>query len=102
MRLKRSVEEYEANSGWSSHYFAENAAGLMRQLMARGVAVSVGRTVVHMSKDGLKLKAYVHHNGRSEEFATITRNNGEELLTVHYTDFHQITNFLFQQFKLEE
>jgi hypothetical protein len=93
-RLGRSIEEYEANGGWSSHFFAENASRLMRELLALGVALQVGRTVVHMEKDGLKFKAYVHHNGRSEEYATITARSGVELLTVHYTEFDRLEKYL--------
>lgn len=97
-RLGRSVEEYEQNGGWSSHFFAENAARLMRELLALGVQVTVGRTVVHMEKADTKLKAYVHHNGRTEEYATITTRGGSEILTVHYTEFEKLEKYLKDAF----
>lgn len=97
-RLGRTIEEYEENGGWSSHFFAENAVRLMRELQAMGVALQVGRTVVHMEKDGVKLKAYVHHNARSEEYATITDRVGVELLTVHYTEFEKLEKYVKASF----
>lgn len=97
-RLGRSIEEYEENGGWSSHFFAENAARLMRELQTMGVSLQVGRTVVHMEKDNVKLKAYVHHAGRTEEYATITTRSGIELLTVHYTEFQKLENFVKNAF----
>ncbi len=92
--MKKSIDEYEANGGWSSHFFAENAIMLMNELQALGVNVVVGRTVIHISKAGRKLKAYVHHNGRTEEYATITDQTGIELLTVHHTDFEKLSTFI--------
>lgn len=97
-RLGRTLEEYTANGGWSSHYFAENAVRLMGELKDLGVDVVIGRTVIHLTKGDVKLKAYVHHNGRSEEYATITKFNGEELLTAHYTDFKKLGDFVKHQF----
>jgi hypothetical protein len=96
-KMQKSIEEYEANGGWSSHFFAENAVNLMNELQLLGIEVVIGRTVIHLNKDGKKLKAYVHHNGRTREYATITDRTGAELLTVHYTDFSKLSAFIKEQ-----
>jgi hypothetical protein len=90
-RLGRTLEEYKSNSGWSSALFAENAVTLMNELMSKNIEVKIGRTVVHIGK---KLKAYVHYSGRTEEYATITDRKGNELLTVHYTEFDKLSKFV--------
>ena len=76
--------EYAVNGGWSSKFFAANAGALLQELNTLGVRVIVGRTVIHI---GQNLKAYVHHNGRSNEYATITDARGVELDTFHHTQF---------------
>jgi hypothetical protein len=93
-RMGRSLQEYKENNGWSSQLFSENALSLIEELMSAGIDVIIGRTVVYIRKDKIKLKAYVHYNGRSEEYATITDRNGIELLTVHYTEFEKLSKFV--------
>ena len=92
--MSKTVEEYEENGGWSSHFFVVNAVKLMKELQDLGIAVVVGRTVIHLSRDDKKLKAYVHHNGRNREYATVTDRKGVELLTVHYSDFDSLSTFI--------
>lgn len=96
--MKDKAEEYKANGGWSSHLFASNAWDLMCELKKHGTDVTVGRTVVHITRktdDGAhRLKAYVHHNGRTEEYATITDRRGTELASFHYTEFHKLREFV--------
>ena len=99
-RLGRTIEEYEAECGWSSALFAGPAVALMKELMGKGVQVTLGRTVVHLSTDAVKLKAYVHHNGRTHEFATITDVKGNELKSFHYQEFSQLRIFLLQKLDL--
>jgi hypothetical protein len=91
MALSRSLNEYEENGGWSSSNFFQPALSLMKALMAEGHKVEIGRTVVHL--DG-KLKCYVHHNGRSREYATVTDFKGNELFTAHYTQFQELEKFI--------
>jgi hypothetical protein len=93
-RLGRTIDEYAENGGWSSHFFAENAQRLMRELTSRGVELQLGRTTVHLKREAVKLKVYVHHNGRTEEYATVTAFDGRELLTVHYKDFDELESFI--------
>jgi hypothetical protein len=100
-RLGRSIEEYESECGWSSALFAGPAVELMRELMAHGVQVSLGRTVVHIATANVKLKAYVHHNGRTHEWATITDFRGNELESFYYDDFHNLRIFLLKKLELE-
>jgi len=100
VRLGRSLEEYKSNGGWSSHFFAENAVKLIQELKAQGVEVTIGRTVIHLVHGGRKLKAYVHHNGRTEEYATITDQRGAELITVHHTQFDDLRAFIRAEFNL--
>jgi ribosomal protein S18 len=92
--MNKSLVEYEQNGGWSSKLFAKQAVALMAELAAQGVDVKIGRTVIHIKKNKKTLKAYVHHNGRSEEYATITDSKGVELLTVHYKDFEQLSQYI--------
>lgn len=91
MKLSKSVEEYERAGGWSSSKFYKPALALMKELACRGVKVDVGRTVIYV---GEKFKCYVHHNGRSKDYATITNFQGAELITAHYTEFDKIETFL--------
>lgn len=83
--------EYAANGGWSSKLFALNAIQLMQELVTAGVPVTAGRSVIHIGK---KLKAYVHHNGRTKEYATITDMHGIELETFHFTEFDKLREFV--------
>lgn len=89
--MKDKSEDYVANGGWSSALFAQHAIPLMSDLKDQGVQVTVGRSVIHIGK---KLKAYVHHNGRTAEFATITDWKGVELDTFHHTDFVKLAKFI--------
>lgn len=93
-KMSKTIEEYENSNGWSSHFFAENAVKLMKELQELGIDVVVGRTVIHLEKNKKKLKAYVHHNGRNREYATITDSKGNELLSIHYTDFNTLSEFV--------
>ena len=92
--MKDRSAEYEANDGWSSSLFAKGAAALIRRLKESGVKVSVGRTVIHI---GENMKAYVHYNGRTKEYATITDRNGVELQTFHHTEFEDLSNFILKE-----
>lgn len=93
-RMARTPDEYKSNDGWSSHYFAKNAILLMDELQSLGSIIKIGRTVIHINLGNRKLKAYVHYNGRSEEYATITDNKGQELFTAHHSDFNQLSIFV--------
>ena len=95
-RMGRTLEEYAANSGWSSHHFVEHAIPLIQQLQASGVDVKIGRHVIHVQHAAVKFKAYPHYKGRSEEFVTITDWRGNELLTVHHTEFEKLQGFVIQ------
>ena len=88
--MKDKSAEYVSNGGWSSAHFAPNAIPLLEELKAAGVKVTVGRTVIHVNN----IKAYVHHNGRSEEYATITDFRGRELATFHHTEFDALAAFI--------
>lgn len=92
--LSGSIEKYEANNGWSSELFAENGVRLLKQLQAEGVHLQVGRRVIYFGKGVTRIKAYVHHNGRSPEYATITNATGDELATFHYTEFDKLEAFI--------
>lgn len=95
--MRDKSQEYVANGGWSSALFAPNAIPLMGELQTQGVKVTVGRSVIHIGK---KLKAYVHHNGRTPEYATITDFRGTELATFHHTDFVKLAEFVKQKLEL--
>lgn len=95
-RMGRTLEEYAANNGWSSHYFVERAVPLIQQLMSAGVDVKIGRHVIHVKKGDVKFKAYPHYKGRSEEFVTITDWSGNEMLTVHHTEFDKLHGFVME------
>lgn len=93
-RMGRTLEEYAANNGWSSHHFVERAVPLIQKLQTIGVEVKIGRHVIHVIKGDVKVKAYPHYKGRSEEFVTITDWKGNELITVHYTEFDKLQGFV--------
>lgn len=82
-----SLEEYQAQDGWSSQCFINEAEPFIRDLMLAGVKVTIHRTVIHLRSRHAKIKAYVHYNGRSSEWATITDWGGGELASFHYTEF---------------
>jgi hypothetical protein len=88
--MAHTLEEYEAQKGWSSELFADHAGQLMRELIDLGVRVTIHRTVIHLRGKTGSIKAYVHHNGRSPEWATLTNWRGEELGSFHHTDFDQL------------
>jgi hypothetical protein len=92
--LSQSIEQYEANHGWSSELFADNAVRLLKELQDAGVHLQVGRRVIYIGKGITRIKAYVHHNGRSPEFATVTNATGDELATFHYTEFDKLESFI--------
>ena len=89
--MKDRFEDYEKATGWSSKRFAPNALPLLAELKVAGHSITVGRSVIHIAGT---LKAYVHHNGRSAEYATITDMAGAELATFHYTDFASLASFI--------
>lgn len=84
-KMSRTKEEYFANSGWSSHHFMKHAQVLIPELEKK-FEMAFGRHVIHLKKDGKTVaKFYVHKNGRSREYATLTDAKGKELLTVHHS-----------------
>lgn len=89
--MRDKSDEYVANGGWSSALFAPQAIVLMSELKIADVIVVVGRNVIHI---GRKLKAYVHHNGRTPEYATITDFRGTELASFHHTEFEKLSEFV--------
>ena len=89
--MKDKSAEYVANGGWSSALFAPQALPLIGELKSAGILITVGRSVIHLGK---KLKAYVHHNGRTPEYATITDFRGTELATFHHTEFEKLSEFI--------
>lgn len=92
--LSQTLKAYEDNEGWSSKLFHAPAVLLMKELMGIGIKITVGRTVIHIANT---LKAYVHHNGRTSEFATITDRRGVELATFHHTNFEKLREFVLLQ-----
>lgn len=94
--MKDKSAEYIANDGWSSKHFVPMAVPLLQELQAAGVQVVVGRSVIHLAK---KLKAYVHHNGRTEEYATITDWKGNELGTFHHTEAHGLRAMILDELR---
>lgn len=95
-RMGRTLEEYASNNGWSSHHFVEQAVPLIQNLMTLGVDVKIGRHVIHVTKGDVKFKAYPHYKGRSKEFVTITDWRGNEMLTVHHTEFDKLKSFVIE------
>jgi hypothetical protein len=94
--MRDKSAEYIASEGWSSKLFASTAIALMGELKARGIKVTVGRSVIHI---GGTIKAYVHHNGRTAEYATFTDGRGTELATFHYTEAEGLKAFVHGEFK---
>jgi len=97
--MKDKSAEYVANGGWSSHHFAPKAIPLMQELIGMGVQVTVGRSVIHIGTGKKKIKAYVHHNGKSEEWATITDSKGNELGSFHFLDFVHLKRLVLEHAK---
>lgn len=95
--MSHTLEEYEAQKGWSSELFVDNAGRLMRELIGAGIHIRIHRTVIHLRSKTHSVKAYVHHNGRSPEWATLTTWRGEELGSFHHTDFEQLASSLKSQ-----
>lgn len=99
MTLSKNKKDYLDGGGWSSSLFFEKAKIIFKELENHGVTLDFGRTVLHIIKDNKKIKAYVHCNGRSKEYLTITDSNGNELETFHYQeDVNTIINFIKGQF----
>lgn len=85
MALSKSIEEYLAAGGWSSNLFLEHAKVLFNDRdLKRGCKFEVGRSVIYIRSGGQVLKVYVHHNGRTKEYMTLSEG-GTEVATFHYT-----------------
>ena len=84
-QLGKTIEEYMNSNGWSSGLFINHARFLFAKLKDK-VHFRVGRTVIHVFTETRTIKFYVHHNGRSKEFMTITDVNGKELQTYHCSE----------------
>lgn len=97
-KMNKTVDDYESAAGWSSKHFAADALDLILKLKAKGIKVDIGRTVIHI---GLNLKAYVHHNGRSAEYATITDWNGVEIESFHYTEFKNLSALIQRELGIQ-
>jgi len=82
-KLSKNFNDFISNSGWSASKFLEHAIYLHRVFKGD---VEIGRTVVYLGHKDQQLKAYVHYNGRSAEYLTLTDSRGEELTTFHHTD----------------
>lgn len=88
-QLSKTAAEYFSNGGWSSHHFVKHAEVILGSLTSRkDISVKLGRTVIHVTNmaTDVGIKFYVHHNGRSKEFMTITDKLGNELKTYHCSD----------------
>lgn len=96
-KMNKTLAEFQEASGWSSKHFASEAGPFIKSLIKAGVKVQIGRTVIHI---GENLKAYVHYNGRSAEFATITDRNGVEINSFHYTEFENLKSLVKQELGL--
>lgn len=87
-KLSKSPEEFFANHGWSASHFVPHAKFILENAPFLKIQVTFGRTVVEIrdvKAGGRKIKAYVHHNGRSNEHLTFTWDDGTEIETFHYT-----------------
>jgi len=85
-KLSKSIEEYLEAGGWSSSLFFEHAKALFNDPdLKRQSVIEVGRSVVYVRSHGKMLKIYVHRSGRSKEFMTMVKEDGDELATFHYT-----------------
>jgi hypothetical protein len=86
MKLSKSVDEYLAAGGWSSHKFFEHAKSLFSDPdILRTCTFEAGRSVIYIRSRGEMLKLYVHHSGRSREWVTIKNMGGDELVNFHCT-----------------
>ena len=83
--MSKSIEEYFANNGWSSHKFLPLAKKIFPVLKKNGIEIIMGRSVMHLSYEGKLLKVYVHHRGYSNEWLTITVD-GDGSTFFHCTD----------------
>jgi len=82
-KLSKTFKDFLGNSGWSANKFLEHALYLHEKFIGE---VEIGRTVVYLKHKNQQLKLYVHHNGRTAEYLTLTDAKGNELTTFHYTD----------------
>ena len=84
-RLTQSVESYLANEGWSSSKFLDHAKFLFDELPKYDIRIEVGRTVVYLHRttrlgcDVVALKCYVHYQGASKEYLTVTDAKGNAI-----------------------
>lgn len=97
-KMNKTLEEFEAAKGWSSKLFYTEAHTFVLELAKSGIPVDFGRTVIHI---GQTLKAYVHYQGRTSEFATITDRNGVEIESFHFTEFEKLKTLVKQELGLK-
>lgn len=83
MKLSKSQKEFFANMGWSAHKFLPHAYHLAANFIGE---IGVGRTVVYLHHNNTLIKVYVHHNGRSDDYLTLTDSKGHELQTLHCSE----------------
>jgi len=87
LKLSKSIAEYLAADGWSSHYFLEHAKIIFSSSEIKKICqFEVGRSVIYLRAKTKMLKAYVHYNGRSREFMTFTDEKGKEVKTFHHSE----------------
>jgi hypothetical protein len=78
--LTKSVEEFLSQNGWSAHKFVKHAVYVHEHFDGE---INMGRSVAYARKNGKMVKIYAHHNGRSNEYITITDKKGTELVSIH-------------------
>ena len=97
--LSKSKQDYLKNNGWSSNKFLNIAKQIIEVLESKDFELDFGRTVVYIKKNNKLIKAYVHFNGRSNEYMTFTDNKGNELQSFHYTvNTKDVVKFILSQF----
>jgi hypothetical protein len=85
-KLTRNIDEYLQYGGWSSSLFFNHAKLLFRDKDINRLATfEIGRTVVYLRARGKLFKFYVHYQGRSKEYLTLTDSHGVEIAAYHYT-----------------
>ena len=82
-KMSKSITDYLENSGWSSENFLDHAKYAFEKLAGTSVDVKVGRTVIYLTSQKATIKLYVHRNGLSNKFLTITDENGDDLEVLH-------------------
>lgn len=79
-----SSEEFLENNAYSASLFLEHFKFVLKFTSDFQINMTLYRTYAKLSCGNRTIKAYCHHNGRSREWLTFTKEDGTEIESFHH------------------